>query len=58
MIFSVSPDKLKIGYDCFFRVVRFEVLTAASMKMTAFCVVALCSQGADFRPDDRGSKHL
>jgi hypothetical protein len=33
--------------------VRFEVFTAVSMKMAAFCVVALMS-----RPDDGGSKHL
>jgi hypothetical protein len=34
--------------------VRFQVLTVASMKMTVFWDVALCSLVAD----DGGSKHL
>jgi hypothetical protein len=44
-------------------IVRFQVLTAASIKMALFWVVAPCSlvvyrrfRGA--RPDDGGSKHL
>jgi hypothetical protein len=28
--------------------VRFQVLTAASMKMAAFCAVALCSPVEDY----------
>jgi hypothetical protein len=36
--------------------VGFEVLTAVSMKIAVFWVVAPCSQGD--RPDDGGSKDL
>jgi hypothetical protein len=37
--------------------VGFEVLTAVSMKMAVFCVVAPCSR-REYRPDDGGSKDL
>jgi hypothetical protein len=38
--------------------VRFEVFTAASMKMAVFWVLARCSLVEGDRPDDGGSKHL
>jgi hypothetical protein len=41
---------------------RFEVLTAASMNMNVFWVVAACSSIGVYRltqrPDDGGRKHL
>jgi hypothetical protein len=38
--------------------VRFEVLTAASMKMAVIWVVEPCSLVDRNRPDDGGSKDL
>jgi hypothetical protein len=38
--------------------VRFQVLTAASMKMAVFWVVAPCSLVDVYRRDDGGSKYL
>jgi hypothetical protein len=46
--------KLELGIR---KYVRFQVLTAASMKMAVFWIVAPCSL-VDDRPDDVGSKHL
>jgi hypothetical protein len=47
---SIKADLREIG---------FEVLTAVSMKIAVFWVVAPCHQGDDtHRPDDGGSKDL
>jgi hypothetical protein len=47
------PDKDDKNFS-----VRFQVLTAASMKMTVFWVVAPCSLVEFYRLDDGGSKHI
>jgi hypothetical protein len=38
--------------------VRFQILTAASMKMTASWDAASCSLAEVYSPDDGGRKHL
>jgi hypothetical protein len=53
VIFSISIiEVIKNSYH-----VRFQVLTATSMKFRVFWDVAPCIQ-VDDRPDDGGSMHL
>jgi hypothetical protein len=46
------------GRPSYSQLVRFQVLTAASMKMTVCWDIAPCNLVGVYRPDDGGSKHL
>jgi hypothetical protein len=50
--------RFDVTEDQYMLFLRFDVLTAASMKMFVFWVVAPCSLVEVHRPDDGGSKNL
>jgi hypothetical protein len=53
-----GPKEEEVTVDRQNYLVRFQVLTAASMKMAVIWVVAPCIIRAMSRPDDGDSRHL